>query len=179
MVSDLLLLIKAQEPILPTASNRINVMEQVKTVVGAHRDMAQRRGIDIEIDGDESLDINGEGEQIQAAVAKLLENAIAYSPDGKGITVSVKPNEDGTKVLLSVLDRGCGITQKEQSRIFERFYRIDKARSRKSGGAGLGLAIVRNMVERNRGEIFVESKVGEGSTFTISFPCFDTEEDPF
>lgn len=109
MVSDLLLLIKAQGPILPTASNRINVMEQVKTVVGAHRDMAQRRGIDIEIDGDESLDINGEGEQIQAAVAKLLENAIAYSPDGKGITVSVKPNEDGTKVLLSVLDRGCGI----------------------------------------------------------------------
>ena len=68
MVSGLLLLIKAQEPILPTASNRINVMEQVKTVVGAHRDMAQRRGIDIEIDGDESLDINGEGEQIQAVV---------------------------------------------------------------------------------------------------------------
>ena len=75
MVSDLLLLIKAQEPILPTASNRINVMEQVKTVVDAHRDMAQRRGIDIEIDGDESLDINGEGEQIQAAVAKLLRMA--------------------------------------------------------------------------------------------------------
>ena len=106
MVSDLLLLIKAQEPILPTASNRINVMEQVKTVVSAHRDMAQRRGIDIEIDGDESLDINGEARQIQAAVVKLLETPSPIHRLARGITVSVKPNEDGTKVLLSVLDRG-------------------------------------------------------------------------
>ena len=170
MVSDLLLLIKAQEPILPTASNRINVMEQVKTVVGAHRDMAQRRGIDIEIDGDESLDINGEGEQIQAAVAKLLENAIAYSPDGKGITVSVKPNEDGTKVLLSVLDRGCGIAQKEQSRIFERFYRGGNQNGHSEEGIGLGLAIVKHVALTHHGSASVWSAPGQGSTFTLVLP---------
>ena len=170
MVSDLLLLIKAQEPILPTASNRINVMEQVKTVVGAHRDMAQRRGIDIEIDGDESLDINGEGEQIQAAVAKLLENAIAYSPDGKGITVSVKPNEDGTKVLLSVLDRGCGIAQKEQSRIFERFYRGGNQNGHSEEGIGLGLAIVKHVALTHHGSASVWSAPGQGSTFTLELP---------
>ena len=170
MVSGLLLLIKAQEPILPTASNRINVMEQVKTVVGAHRDMAQRRGIDIEIDGDESLDINGEGEQIQAAVAKLLENAIAYSPDGKGITVSVKPNEDGTKVLLSVLDRGCGIAQKEQSRIFERFYRGGNQNGHSEEGIGLGLAIVKHVALTHHGSASVWSAPGQGSTFTLELP---------
>lgn len=170
MISDLLLLIKAQEPILPTASNRINVMEQVKTVVGAHRDMAQRRGIDIEIDGDESLDINGEGEQIQAAVAKLLENAIAYSPDGKGITVSVKPNEDGTKVLLSVLDRGCGIAQKEQSRIFERFYRGGNQNGHSEEGIGLGLAIVKHVALTHHGSASVWSAPGQGSTFTLELP---------
>ena len=170
MVSDLLLLIKAQEPILPTASNRINVMEQVKTVVGAYRDMAQRRGIDIEIDGDESLDINGEGEQIQAAVAKLLENAIAYSPDGKGITVSVKPNEDGTKVLLSVLDRGCGIAQKEQSRIFERFYRGGNQNGHSEEGIGLGLAIVKHVALTHHGSASVWSAPGQGSTFTLELP---------
>ena len=169
MISDLLLLIKAQEPILPTASNRINVMEQVKTVVGAHRDMAQRRGIDIEIDGDESLDINGEGEQIQAAVAKLLENAIAYSPDGKGITVSVKPNEDGTKVLLSVLDRGCGIAQKEQSRIFERFYRGGNQNGHSEEGIGLGLAIVKHIARIHNARIKLDSVVDEGTTITVIF----------
>ena len=147
-----------------------NVMEQVKTVVGAHRDMAQRRGIDIEIDGDESLDINGEGEQIQAAVAKLLENAIAYSPDGKCITVSVKPNEDGTKVLLSVLDRGCGIAQKEQSRIFERFYRGGNQNGHSEEGIGLGLAIVKHVALTHHGSASVWSAPGQGSTFTLELP---------
>ena len=132
--------------------------------------MAQRRGIDIEIDGDESLDINGEGEQIQAAVAKLLENAIAYSPDGKGITVSVKPNEDGTKVLLSVLDRGCGITQKEQSRIFERFYRGGNQNGHSEEGIGLGLAIVKHVALTHHGSASVWSAPGQGSTFTLELP---------
>ena len=105
-----------------------------------------------------------------AAVAKLLENAIAYSPDGKGITVSVKPNEDGTKVLLSVLDRGCGIAQKEQSRIFERFYRVDKARSRKAGGTGLGLAIVKHIALLHHARIDLQSQVGSGTTIKVTFP---------
>ena len=170
MVSDLLLLIKAQEPILPTSDNRINVMEQVKSVVSAHQKMAQQRGIAIETNGDESLEINGESEQIQAAVAKLLENAIAYSQDGKNVTVSVKPSEDGDRVLIGVLDRGCGIAQKEQSRIFERFYRGGNQNGHSEDGIGLGLAIVKHVALTHHGSASVWSAPGQGSTFTLSLP---------
>ena len=72
-------------------------------------------------------------------------------------------------------DTGVGIPQEAQEHVFERFFRVDKARARKTGGSGLGLAIVRNMVERNNGTIRVESTLGEGTTFTLSFPIFDTE----
>ena len=97
-------------------------------------------------------------------------NAIAYSPDGKGITVSVKPNEDGTKVLLSVLDRGCGIAQKEQSRIFERFYRGGNQNGHSEEGIGLGLAIVKHVALTHHGSASVWSAPGQGSTFTLELP---------
>jgi two-component system phosphate regulon sensor histidine kinase PhoR len=77
--------------------------------------------------------------------------------------------------VLQVEDSGVGIPQDALSHIFERFYRVDKARSRKSGGSGLGLSIVRSMVERNGGEIGVESEIGKGSVFTVRFPAFDLD----
>ncbi len=108
-------------------------------------------------------------------VFNLVENGIKYNVPGGQLTITLNQVDDNA--LIIIRDTGLGIPEDALDHIFERFYRIDKARSRKSGGAGLGLAIVRNMVERNRGEISVSSTVGEGSTFTISFPCFDTEED--
>lgn len=78
--------------------------------------------------------------------------------------------------MLQVRDTGVGIPEDAVGHVFERFYRVDKARSRQTGGSGLGLAIVRSMVERNGGEIRLESKLGEGSVFTVEFPSFDTEE---
>ena len=80
---------------------------------------------------------------------------------------------------MQVTDTGMGIPEDAISHVFERFYRVDKARSRKSGGSGLGLSIVRNLVERNQGHIDIESTLGAGTTFTVTFPAFDTdEEDP-
>ena len=79
--------------------------------------------------------------------------------------------------MLVVSDTGVGIPKEALGHVFERFFRVDKARSRQSGGSGLGLAIVRNMVERNHGTIHVASKPGEGSRFTVFFPIFDTEEE--
>ena len=79
--------------------------------------------------------------------------------------------------MISVRDTGVGIPEDSVGHVFERFFRVDKARSRKSGGSGLGLSIVRNMVERNGGKIHVESVVGQGSTFTVQFPAFDTEDE--
>ena len=80
--------------------------------------------------------------------------------------------------VLKVTDTGMGIPEEAIGHVFERFYRVDKARSRATGGSGLGLAIVRSIVQRNRGEISVSSVVGQGTTFTVVFPAFDTEVDP-
>ena len=170
MISDLLLLIKAQEPILPTADNRINVMEQVQAVVQAHLDMAAQRGITIETGGDESLCINGEAEQIQAALAKLIENAITYSKDGSTVNVVAKANEEHTEAVISVLDRGNGIAIGEQNRIFERFYRGSNQNEHSGDGIGLGLAIVKHVALTHHGSASVWSSPGQGSTFALVLP---------
>jgi len=170
MISDLLLLIKAQEPVLPTADNRINVMEQVRAVVQAHRAAAAARGISIEMNGDGSLCINGDAEQIRAAVAKLVENAIAYSPDRTTVNVSIKANEEHTEAVVSVLDRGVGIPVGEQNRIFERFYRGDNQNEHSQDGIGLGLAIVKHVALTHHGSASVWSSPGQGSTFALVLP---------
>lgn len=170
MISDLLLLIKAQEPILPTTDNRINVMDPVRVVVNSHREVAAQRNITIDMKGDESLEINGEAEQIQAALAKLVENAITYSKDGSTINVVAKANEEGTEAVISVLDRGAGIAIGEQSRIFERFYRGDNQNDHSGDGIGLGLAIVKHVALTHHGSASVWSSPGQGSTFTLVLP---------
>ncbi|WP_137654530.1 sensor histidine kinase [Bifidobacterium moukalabense] len=170
MVSDLLLLIKAQEPILPTADNRINVMAQLKAVAFEHTDKAALRGIAINVNGDESLEINGEAEQIQTALAKLVENAIAYSPDGASVNMTAKPSEDGERVTIRVLDHGVGIDAKEQGRVFERFYRGGNQNGHSEDGIGLGLAIVKHVALTHHGSASVWSSPGQGSTFTLTLP---------
>ena len=105
----------------------------------------------------------------------LVENGIKYNRPGGTLQVSVYREEDNA--ILQVTDTGVGIPEDSIPHLFERFYRVDKARARKSGGSGLGLSIVRNMVERNGGAITVSSTLGEGSTFTVAFPIFDIEED--
>lgn len=108
-------------------------------------------------------------------IFNLLENGIKYNvPNG---TVTVTIDRENDNAVLQVSDTGVGIPEDAIGHIFERFYRVDKARSRQTGGSGLGLAIVRAIVQRNRGEIRVESTVGQGTTFIVTFPAFDTEVD--
>lgn len=105
----------------------------------------------------------------------LVENGIKYNVPGGNLSVQLHRSEDDA--VIRICDTGVGIPEDALDNIFERFYRVDKARSRKSGGSGLGLSIVQNMVERNRGKIEVSSVVGQGTCFTITFPIFDTEEE--
>ena len=107
-------------------------------------------------------------------IFNLVENGIKYNTPGGKLTVTLDREEENA--VISVRDTGVGIPEESVEHVFERFYRVDKARARKTGGSGLGLSIVRNMVERNGGQISLESKVGEGSLFTLRFPVFDTEE---
>lgn len=108
-------------------------------------------------------------------IFNLVENGIKYNRRGGQLEISL--SREGENTVLRIHDTGVGIPQDSLPHIFKRFYRVDKARSRSSGGSGLGLSIVRNMVERNNGEITVESKIGEGTTFTLAFPIFDIGED--
>lgn len=107
-------------------------------------------------------------------VYNLVENGIKYNTPGGKLTVSLDRTDEWG--ILCVSDTGTGIPEDALPHIFERFYRVDKARSRASGGSGLGLAIVRNMIERNQAKIYVKSTFGMGTTFTVKFPAFDTEE---
>jgi signal transduction histidine kinase len=110
-------------------------------------------------------------------VFNLLENGIKYNqPNGK---LTIRVCRQGDNALLQVTDTGMGIPEDAIGHIFERFYRVDKARSRKTGGSGLGLAIVRNLVERNQGTIRAESIYGNGTTFHVTFPAFDMGEEQF
>ena len=112
--------------------------------------------------------IESNADLIIQVISNLLDNAIKYSPEGS--TVKMQMEELETNVRISVIDTGIGIPEQEQQRIFERFYRVDKARSRKTGGSGLGLAIAKHLLEKLDGSITVVSKPGEGSTFSIYLP---------
>jgi two-component system sensor histidine kinase SenX3 len=112
--------------------------------------------------------VRGDRRQLVSALANLLENACKYSDDGS--TVRVASMADGTWVEIAVRDEGIGIPTSDLERVFERFYRVDRARSRETGGTGLGLAIVRHVAGNHRGDVRVESHEGEGSTFTLRLP---------
>jgi two-component system sensor histidine kinase SenX3 len=127
------------------------------------------------VEGGRGLTVYGSESQLMTAVANLAENAIAYSPDPVkdegGARVTIGTRGDDEHVEISVADEGIGIEPKDLDRIFERFYRADKARSRATGGTGLGLAIVKHIATNHGGQVDVVSTVGEGSTFTLRLPA--------
>ncbi|WP_289093862.1 cell wall metabolism sensor histidine kinase WalK [uncultured Bifidobacterium sp.] len=170
MVSDLLLLIKAQEPITPSAANAIALRDPLAAVVAAAGRTAADRSIQLTLTGDVDLKVHGDADQIRTAVAKLVDNAVSYSDDGGAVSVTVRASEDGGKVEVRVIDRGCGIPQREQTHVFERFYRGSNQNERTADGIGLGLAIVKHVALTHHGAASVWSRVGQGSTFTLSLP---------
>jgi two-component system sensor histidine kinase SenX3 len=131
---------------------------------------AEQRGIEFAVEeAPTRLTVIGERRQLVSAVTNLLDNAVKYSEPGS--TVEVRARTDGTWVDVTVRDHGIGIPRRDLERIFERFYRVDRARSRETGGTGLGLAIVRHVASNHRGEVRVESREGVGSTFTLRLPA--------
>jgi two-component system sensor histidine kinase SenX3 len=134
------------------------------------RPAAEQRGIEIDVGRvPASMVVAGDRRQLVSAVTNLLDNAVKYSEPGS--TVQLTTRTDGRWVDVTVRDHGIGIPRRDLERIFERFYRVDRARSRDTGGTGLGLAIVRHVASNHRGEIRVESHEGAGSTFTLRLPA--------
>lgn len=116
----------------------------------------------------EDISLIGDADEIRSAAMNLVSNAVRYTPEGGSIAVAWK--RAGMGAALSVKDTGIGIEAKHIPRLTERFYRVDKGRSRDTGGTGLGLAIVKHVLRRNGGELLIESTPGKGSTFTMMFP---------
>ena len=148
------------------------------TVRRVHRmlsPLARQAGITIDLSLEEDCPILILEDDLYQVVFNLMENGIKYNQKGGSLSVVLQHQDDNA--ILIVQDSGMGIPEDAVEHIFERFYRVDKARSRASGGSGLGLAIVRAIVQRNRGEISVESILGQGTRFTVSFPSFETEVD--
>jgi two-component system phosphate regulon sensor histidine kinase PhoR len=129
------------------------------------RAKGEAKNIRIDLSCDEGLKAKISPPLLEQAVMNLLDNAVNASADGKAIRVEAEEKE--TEVLIHVKDQGCGIEKIHLDRLFERFYRVDKARSRKLGGTGLGLAIVKHIMEAHKGRVTVESRPGAGSTFTL------------
>jgi two-component system, OmpR family, sensor histidine kinase SenX3 len=150
-------------------------MRMVLTEVQAElADIAADRGVDLLVEPvPEEARVAGDHRQLRALVTNLVENAIKYSGDGgERSVVRVTTETAGERVWVHVEDRGIGISEAHLDRIFERFYRVDRARSRESGGTGLGLSIVRHIARTHRGDVTVRSVEGEGSTFTVDLPLW-------
>jgi signal transduction histidine kinase len=138
------------------------------------RASARDRAVDIAIRPDlPRITVLVDASQVEVALVNLIENAVKYSDPGSPVEVGAV--EVGDSVDFIVQDRGIGIPPADRDRIFERFYRVDRARSRVTGGTGLGLSIVRNVARNHGGEVRVESREGEGSTFVIQLPRFAAE----
>lgn len=168
LVTDLLNLSKLEE--LSARFEEISLNQLIQSCVDNLTQQIEQKHVDLKIEQpEEDLIINGDHAQIEMMVTNILENAVAYSHDNSVVELKIRIVDEG--VSISVTDNGIGIPSKHMDRIFERFYRVDKARSRNTGGTGLGLSIVKHAVENHNGKIEVKSNLGEGSTFTIWLPA--------
>ncbi|MGH3881266.1 MAG: sensor histidine kinase [Actinophytocola sp.] len=169
LVTELIALSRLQGAERLPQLNAVEVDAVVRDALSRAQLAQETTGIDIAIDPDSCLLVEGDRTLLVTALANLLENAVAYSPPGSPVSISRR--QVGKFVEIAVTDRGIGIPEDEQQRVFERFYRLDKARSRATGGTGLGLAIVKHVAANHGGEVKLWSRPGTGSTFTLRIPA--------
>ena len=167
LVRDLLDLARLEEQ-EAEQRERVDLAEVVADQIAQVHDDAVQRGVEVQTDVTPGLSLVAVPEDVRLIVANLLENAVRYNRPGGRVRVAARG--DGQAIVLEVSDTGLGLADADRTRVFERFYRVDRARSREAGGTGLGLALVRHAAERQGGEVSVESVLGEGSTFRVTLP---------
>jgi two-component system sensor histidine kinase SenX3 len=158
--------LQAAEPLV--SADRVDIDSVVAQAVDHNRVAAESHGVSLVSGGDAGAEVYGDERLLVTAVNNLIANAIQYSPDGVRVGIGVARSEG--IVEIAVTDQGVGIPEAEKDRVFERFFRVDNARSRSTGGTGLGLSIVKHAVQNHGGEVRVWSQPGSGSTFTIRLP---------
>ncbi|MFD0870158.1 MULTISPECIES: two-component system histidine kinase PnpS [Paenibacillus] len=176
LIGDILELSKIESRRIPLQFSPIEMEHFVEQTVHVVSAEADKRGIRLESSVPPNLFLEADEDRLRQIMINLLSNGINYTPEGGRVRIDVEPveQEEGPesyeRVRITISDTGIGIPKKDLPRIFERFYRVDKARSRSSGGTGLGLSIVKHLVELHKGTISVESDAGLGSRFTIELP---------
>ncbi|HHL21854.1 MAG TPA: GHKL domain-containing protein [Aliiroseovarius sp.] len=172
LIDELLTLSILQAETDTEPSDAIEVMPLLERVIAALAPMARAEATRVVLSGpDAPLTVRGKDDKLTQVFRNLIENAIKYSRKGSEVRVSVRPDPaEPDMVNVLVQDSGEGIAPKHIARLTERFYRVDKGRSRSMGGTGLGLAIVKHILAQHRGELRIDSTVGVGSTFTVSLP---------
>jgi two-component system sensor histidine kinase SenX3 len=171
LIEDLLELSKIERT-TPGERAPVDIAEAVSAAVQRVRPLAERSGVRVDVASVEAgVLVRANREELVSAVANLVDNAVKYSDEGSSVDVRVDVGATAGTVDIVVLDHGVGIPARDHDRIFERFYRVDRARDRRTGGSGLGLAIVRHVALNHGGEVLVSSVEGEGSTFTLRLPA--------
>jgi two-component system phosphate regulon sensor histidine kinase PhoR len=169
ILSDLLQLSTIESGVYRWKRQEVAIGDLMERAARVLRPVAERRQQTLTVRPCEApLTIWGDLDRLTEALTNLLDNAVKYTPEGGTVTMEAAADGDGARIVVT--DTGIGIPPKELSRIFERFYRIDRARSREQGGTGLGLAIVKHIVEAHGGRVAVDSAVGRGSIFTLHLP---------
>jgi two-component system phosphate regulon sensor histidine kinase PhoR len=151
----------------------------VVACLNSQRDRADAKELSLSLelgDLDSQSEVKADEEAIRQILDNLIDNAIKYTPEGGSVRVTCRQSEEA--IVIEVADSGIGIPRDELNRVFERFYRVDKARSRELGGTGLGLSIVKHLVQSINGQIKVTSRLGAGSRFTVQLPRFLPQDTP-
>ena len=166
LVSDLLMVARSDNNALKIKIQRLDLSEILEQVVRTMKPIAEKKNILLGGENFRKTLINADEQKIKQLAIILVDNAIKYTPEGGSVLVSLE-NTDDSRAIFAVMDSGIGIAAEDLDRVFERFYRVDKARSREMGGNGLGLAIAAEIVKLHDGKISVASKLGEGTKFTV------------
>lgn len=166
LIQELLLLSKMEQQVMVLHAEEMDLVPLLSEIGMMLSTRMQAKQIAFEMDMPEHAVIEADLPRIKQVFINLISNAVNYTPNGRTVSVKVKDEEDC--VTVAIQDTGIGIEKKELSRIFERFYRVDKARSRESGGTGLGLSIVKHIIEMHHGKVTVDSTVDVGTTFTVT-----------
>jgi two-component system phosphate regulon sensor histidine kinase PhoR len=168
LISDILLISKVEQEGLPLKLEEIDMVSVIEECVDTVQEELTKKQLQLSMPERGEVRFEADRDRLKQIILNLVSNAIMYTPPGGKIRIDAA--DRGEEVHFVIEDTGIGIAKKDIPRIFERFYRVDKARSRNSGGTGLGLAIVKHLVESHHGKIHVESEPGVGSKFTIVFP---------
>ncbi|GFN30105.1 PAS domain-containing sensor histidine kinase [Paenibacillus curdlanolyticus] len=186
LIGDILELSKIESRRVPLLFSPVEMVSFAAKTLQLLEAEAARKSIQLKLEADGDVYVEADEDRLQQIIVNLLANGINYTPDGGKVTLIVEPvwpdsyrsaahfeektHDDYDRIRILIKDTGIGIPKKDLPRIFERFYRVDKARSRSSGGTGLGLSIVKHLVELHNGTIAVDSEVGVGTTFVIELP---------